>query len=223
MIFKNLKHFFLLTHKIIHSNWPFILKDAKISQSFKEKISIGVSIPTIQKNKNADKDYRINQRIKADKVRIVFGGSNDGDESTVLELKEAIKLAKDQGLDLVEVGPNQSPPVCRILDYGKFKFSQAKKMKQAKKSQSKIGLKEIRLRMRISQHDINSKKKQIASFLEEGNKVKISLLMRGRENAYPDLGVQILKRINDDLESISEIDKPPSLEGRTLSIILAPK
>ena len=111
-------------------------------------------------------------------MRIVFGGNSDGDESTVLDIKEAIKLAKDQGLDLVEVGPNQSPPVCRILDYGKFKFSQAKKMKQAKKSQSKIGLKEIRLRMRISQHDINSKKKQIASFLEEGNKVKISLLMR---------------------------------------------
>ena len=77
--------------------------------------------------------------------------------------------------------------------------------------------------MRISQHDIDSKKKQITSFLEEGNKVKISLLMRGRENAYPDLGVQILKKINDDLENISEIDKPPSLEGRTLSIILAPK
>ena len=201
-----------------------MLKDAKISQSFKRKqISIGVSIPTIQKNKNTDKDYRINHRIRAEKVRIVFGGNSDGDESTVLDLKEAIKLAKDQGLDLVEVGPNQSPPVCRILDYGKFKFSQAKKMKQAKKSQSKIGLKEIRLRMRISQHDINSKKKQISSFLEEGNKVKISLLMRGRENAYPDLGVQILKKINDDLENISEIDKPPSLEGRTLSIILAPK
>ena len=201
-----------------------MLKDAKISQSFIEsRISIGVSIPTIQKNKNTDKDHRINHRIKAEKVRIVFGGNSDGDESTVLDIKEAIKLAKDQGLDLVEVGPNQSPPVCRILDYGKFKFSQAKKMKQAKKSQSKIGLKEIRLRMRISQHDINSKKKQITSFLEEGNKVKISLLMRGRENAYPDLGVQILKKINDDLENISEIDKPPSLEGRTLSIILAPK
>ena len=199
-------------------------KDAKISQSFIEsRISIGVSIPTIQKNKNTDKDHRINHRIKAEKVRIVFGGNSDGDESTVLDIKEAIKLAKDQGLDLVEVGPNQSPPVCRILDYGKFKFSQAKKMKQAKKSQSKIGLKEIRLRMRISQHDIDSKKKQITSFLEEGNKVKISLLMRGRENAYPDLGVQILKKINDDLEGISEIDKPPSLEGRTLSIILAPK
>ena len=223
MIFKNFLIFYL-TFKFIFSNWPFIRKDAKISQSFIEsRISIGVSIPTIQKNKNTDKDYRINHRIKADKVRIVFGGNNEGDESTVLELKEAIKLAKDQGLDLVEVGPNQSPPVCRILDYGKFKFSQAKKMKQAKKSQSKIGLKEIRLRMRISQHDIDSKKKQITSFLEEGNKVKISLLMRGRENAYPDLGVQILKKINDDLENISEIDKPPSLEGRTLSIILAPK
>ena len=96
-------------------------------------------------------------------------------------------------------------------------------IKQAKKSQSKIGLKEIRLRMRISQHDIESKKKQIISFLEEGNKVKISLLMRGRENAYPDLGVEILKKINDDLENVSEIDKPPSLEGRTLSIIIAPK
>ena len=98
-----------------------------------------------------------------------------------------------------------------------------KKIKQAKKSQSKIGLKEIRLRMRIRQHDIESKKKQIISFLEEGNKVKISLLMRGRENAYPDLGVEILKKINDDLENVSEIDKPPSLEGRTLSIIIAPK
>ena len=107
----------------------------------------------------------------------------------------------------------------------KFKTEKTlnKKIKQAKKSQSKIGLKEIRLRMRISQHDIESKKKQIISFLEEGNKVKISLLMRGRENAYPDLGVEILKKINDDLENVSEIDKPPSLEGRTLSIIIAPK
>ena len=141
----------------------------------------------------------------------------------VVKLHKALEIAENAGLDLVEVGPNQSPPVCRILDYGKFKFSQAKKIKQAKKAQSKIGLKEIRLRMRISQHDIDSKKKQIISFLEEGNKVKISLLMRGRENAYPDLGVEILKKINDDLESISEIDKPPSLEGRTLSIIIAPK
>ena len=92
--------------------------------------------------------------------------------------REAIELAKSQGLDLVEVGPNQSPPVCRVLDYGKFKFSQAKKVKQAKKSQIKVGLKEMRLRMRISQHDIESKRKQIETFLKEGNKVKISLLFR---------------------------------------------
>ena len=123
---------------------------------------------------------------------------------------------------MVEVGPNQSPPVCRVLDYGKFKFSQAKKVKQAKKSQIKVGLKEMRLRMRISQHDIESKRKQIETFLKEGNKVKISLLFRGREQAYPELGVDILKKISGDLKEVSEIDKPPSMEGRTLSVILAP-
>ena len=139
-----------------------------------------------------------------------------------MSLDDAIKVATQQGLDLVEVGPNQSPPVCRILDYGKFKFSQAKKFKQAKKSQSKVGLKEIRLRMRISEHDIQSKQKQIESFLQGGNKVKISLLFRGREQAYPELGLNILKKVAGELKEVSEIDKAPSLEGRTLSLILAP-
>ena len=177
-----------------------------------------------KKNKNTEKDYRINQRIRAEKVRIVLGNSVDqSSDSTVLVLNEAIRLAQEQGLDLVEVGPNQNPPVCRILDYGKFKFSQAKKLKQAKKSQVKIGLKEMRLRMRISQHDIDSKRKQIETFLKEGNKVKISLMLRGRENAYPDLGIDILKKLYLDLKDLSEIDKAPSMEGRTLSIIIAPK
>tara|TARA_Y100001960_G_scaffold157629_1_gene165736 strand:- start:2370 stop:2942 length:573 start_codon:yes stop_codon:yes gene_type:complete len=186
--------------------------------------SIGESIPAIQKNKNTEKDYRINQRIRADKVRIVLGNSVDqNSDSTVLGLNEAINLAKEQGLDLVEVGPNQSPPVCRILDYGKFKFSQAKKLKQAKKSQVKIGLKEMRLRMRISQHDIDSKRKQIETFLKEGNKVKISLMLRGRENAYPELGVEILKNMYSELKDYCEIDKAPGMEGRTLSMIIAPK
>ena len=139
-----------------------------------------------------------------------------------MSLDDAIKVASQEGLDLVEVGPNQSPPVCRILDYGKFKFSQAKKVKQAKKSQSKVGLKEIRLRMRISEHDIQSKQKQIESFLQGGNKVKISLLFRGREQAYPELGLNVLKKVAGELKEVSEIDKAPSLEGRTLSLILAP-
>tara|TARA_B100001105_G_scaffold12264_1_gene9002 strand:+ start:1609 stop:2034 length:426 start_codon:yes stop_codon:yes gene_type:complete len=139
-----------------------------------------------------------------------------------MSLDDAIEVASQQGLDLVEVGPNQSPPVCRILDYGKFKFSQAKKVKQAKKSQSKVGLKEIRLRMRISEHDIQSKQKQIESFLQGGNKVKISLLFRGREQAYPELGLNILKKVAGELKEVSEIDKAPNLEGRTLSLILAP-
>jgi len=139
-----------------------------------------------------------------------------------MSLDDAIKVASQEGLDLVEVGPNQSPPVCRILDYGKFKFSQAKKVKQAKKSQSKVGLKEIRLRMRISEHDIQSKQKQIESFLLGGNKVKISLLFRGREQAYPELGLNILKKVAGELKEVSEIDKAPNLEGRTLSLILAP-
>ena len=138
-------------------------------------------------------------------------------------MNEAIRLAQEQGLDLVEVGPNQNPPVCRILDYGKFKFSQAKKLKQAKKSQVKIGLKEMRLRMRISQHDIDSKRKQIETFLKEGNKVKISLMLRGRENAYPELGVEILRNMYSELKEYCEIDKTPGMEGRTISMIIAPK
>ena len=138
-------------------------------------------------------------------------------------LKDAIRLAQEQGLDLVEVGPNQNPPVCRILDYGKFKFSQAKKLKQAKKSQVKIGLKEMRLRMRISQHDVDSKRKQIETFLKEGNKVKISLMLRGRENAYPELGVEILRNMYSELKEYCEIDKTPGMEGRTISMIIAPK
>ncbi len=186
--------------------------------------SIGESIPAIQKNKNTEKDYRINQRIRAEKVRIVLGNSVDqSSDSTVLVLNEAIRLAQEQGLDLVEVGPNQNPPVCRILDYGKFKFSQAKKLKQAKKSQVKIGLKEMRLRMRISQHDIDSKRKQIETFLKEGNKVKISLMLRGRENAYPELGVEILRNMYSELKEYCEIDKTPGMEGRTISMIIAPK
>ncbi|MEC7880784.1 MAG: translation initiation factor IF-3 [Chloroflexota bacterium] len=185
---------------------------------------MGESIPAIQKNKNTEKDYRINQRIRAEKVRIVLGSSVDqGSDSTVLILKDAIRLAQEQGLDLVEVGPNQNPPVCRILDYGKFKFSQAKKLKQAKKSQVKIGLKEMRLRMRISQHDIDSKRKQIETFLKEGNKVKISLMLRGRENAYPELGVEILRNMYSELKEYCEIDKTPGMEGRTISMIIAPK
>tara|TARA_B100001996_G_scaffold129774_1_gene98625 strand:+ start:2433 stop:2894 length:462 start_codon:yes stop_codon:yes gene_type:complete len=153
-----------------------------------------------------------------------LGSSVDqGSDSTVLILKDAIRLAQEQGLDLVEVGPNQNPPVCRILDYGKFKFSQAKKLKQAKKSQVKIGLKEMRLRMRISQHDIDSKRKQIETFLKEGNKVKISLMLRGRENAYPELGVEILRNMYSELKEYCEIDKTPGMEGRTISMIIAPK
>ncbi len=153
-----------------------------------------------------------------------MGSSVDqGSDSTVLILKDAIRLAQEQGLDLVEVGPNQNPPVCRILDYGKFKFSQAKKLKQAKKSQVKIGLKEMRLRMRISQHDIDSKRKQIETFLKEGNKVKISLMLRGRENAYPELGVEILRNMYSELKEYCEIDKTPGMEGRTISMIIAPK
>ncbi|MEG3582279.1 MAG: translation initiation factor IF-3 [Chloroflexota bacterium] len=164
----------------------------------------------------------MNRRIRSEKVRVVSGSSEKNVESTVMSLDDAIKVASQQGLDLVEVGPNQSPPVCRILDYGKFKFSQAKKVKQAKKSQSKVGLKEIRLRMRISEHDIQSKQKQIESFLQGGNKVKISLLFRGREQAYPELGLNVLKKVAGELKEVSEIDKAPSLEGRTLSLILAP-
>ena len=156
------------------------------------------------------KKYRVNREIRSNSVRVIIGRKDS--DSQLLDVRDAIKLAEEQGLDLVEVAPNHNPPVCRILDYGKFKFIQSKKAKEAKKSQSKILMKDVRLRMRIGDHDMKAKQKRIRFFIT----------FRGREMAYPDLAVNLLKKVAEELQDISIIDKAPSIEGRSLSIVLAP-
>jgi len=166
------------------------------------------------------KKYRVNREIRSNSVRVIIGRKDS--DSQLLDVRDAIKLAEEQGLDLVEVAPNHNPPVCRILDYGKFKFIQSKKAKEAKKSQSKILMKDVRLRMRIGDHDMKAKQKRIRFFITSGFKVRIAVFFRGREMAYPDLAVNLLKKVAEELQDISIIDKAPSIEGRSLSIVLAP-
>ena len=147
----------------------------------------------------------------------------DGTQLGILNIKEAIELATNKGLDVVEVSPNTEPPVCRILDYGKFLFEQKKKKQGAKKKQKSIQVKEIKFRPLIEIGDYEVKLNKIRDFLEQGNKVKVSLRYRGREMRHVELGHNLLKRVVDDIESIAAIEQDAEFEGRQLVMVVAPK
>ena len=138
-------------------------------------------------------------------------------------MQDAIKEALKAGLDLVEVAPNSSPPVCRIMDYGKFRYQQSKKMQVAKKHQVSVQLKEIRLRPRTEEHDLQTKIKHIKKFLEQNNKVKVTMMFRGREIVYTDLGRAVMEEIKKELEPVCSVDQQPRVEGRNMVMILTPK
>ena len=138
-------------------------------------------------------------------------------------MQDAVKEAVKAGLDLVEVAPNSSPPVCRIMDYGKFRYQQSKKMQVAKKHQVSVQLKEIRLRPRTEEHDLQTKIKHIKKFLEQNNKVKITMMFRGREIVYTDLGRAVMEEIKKELEPVCSVDQQPRVEGRNMVMILTPK
>ena len=140
-----------------------------------------------------------------------------------MTLGEALAIAARTGLDLVEVSPNASPPVCKIMDYGKFRYQQNKKLQDAKKSQTIIQVKEIRLRPKTEEHDLEVKLKHIKKFLSQGDKVKITMMFRGRELAYTEIGRKIMEELKANLEEISVIDQQPRLEGRNMIMIVAPK
>jgi translation initiation factor IF-3 len=140
-----------------------------------------------------------------------------------MTLAEALDIAAKAGLDLVEVAPNSAPPVCRIMDYGKFRYQQSKKQQVAKKSQSVIQVKEIRIRPKTDEHDLQVKIKHIKKFLSQNDKVKITMMFRGREIAYTDLGRKIMDDIQKELAEISVIDQHPRLEGRNMVMIVSPK
>jgi translation initiation factor IF-3 len=141
----------------------------------------------------------------------------------IIPLTEALAMAAKAGLDLVEVSPNSTPPVCRIMDYGKFRYQQSKKQQVAKKSQSIIQVKEVRIRPKTEEHDLQVKTKQIRKFLGQNDKVKVAMMFRGREIAYADMGRKIMEDIKAELADISIIDQHPKVEGRNMVMILSPK
>ncbi len=135
---------------------------------------------------------------------------------------EALRIANERGLDLVEVAPTASPPVCRLMDYGKYKYEQTKKEREAKKNQKIVLLKEMRLRPKIDEHDLEFKTKLVQKFLEEGDKVKVTVVFRGREMAHPQLGREVLDAVVDKLKSVANVERTPLMEGKAMSMILAP-
>ncbi|MBU98933.1 MAG: translation initiation factor IF-3 [Rhodospirillaceae bacterium] len=163
---------------------------------------------------------RVNTDILNDEVRCI---SPEGEQLGVMKTADAIAQADAQGLDLVEVSPNTDPPVCKILDYGKFKYEAQKKKNEAKKKQKIIEVKEIKLRPNIDEHDYQVKMRNVQKFLDEGDKVKVTMRFRGREMAHQELGVNVLNRVRDDTEDVAKIEAFPKLEGRQMIMVIAPK
>jgi translation initiation factor IF-3 len=147
----------------------------------------------------------------------------DGDQVGVIPLAQALEMAAKAGLDLVEVAPGSVPPVCRIMDYGKFRYQQSKKLQVAKKSQSVIQVKEIRLRPKTEEHDLQTKVKHIQKFLGQNDKVKVTMMFRGREIAYTEIGMKIMETLLSSLADVCTVDQRPKMEGRSMVMILLPK
>lgn len=163
---------------------------------------------------------RYNSQINAPQVRLV---KEDGSMHGVVPLREALNMAEEAGLDLVEISPNASPPVCKILDIGKFKYEAQKKLNEARKKQKVIEVKEIKMRPGIDDHDYDVKMRAIHRFLEEGDKVKVTLRFRGREMAHQELGARLLDKVRDETLETSKVEQSPKMEGRQMVMVLAPK
>ncbi|MBN1266309.1 MAG: translation initiation factor IF-3 [Anaerolineales bacterium] len=168
---------------------------------------------------SSNEEYRINERIRTREVRLI---GPEGENIGVVSTQEALQIARDAELDLVEVAPNSDPPVCRVLDYGKFLYEKAKKDREARKSQSKVEIKEIRLRPKTSDHHRGFKVRDARNWLNDGKKVRVRIRFRGREITYPELALEDLKQIADDLADIATIEQAPNMEGRTMFMMLAP-
>ncbi|MEG0545938.1 MAG: translation initiation factor IF-3 [Oscillospiraceae bacterium] len=162
---------------------------------------------------------QINEDIRDREIRVI---TDDGEQLGIMSAKDALKVAEERNLDLVKIAPNGTPPVCKIMDYGKFRFEQAKRDKEAKKNQRIVDIKEIRLSLNIDTHDFDTKLNHAKKFLESGNKVKVSIRFRGREMAHPQLGDVTMKKFAEACSDIATIEKPSKLEGRQMLMFLAP-
>lgn len=167
-----------------------------------------------------DDGVRRNELIHAREVRVIGA---EGEQLGILQRNEAIAMAREIGCDLVEVSSNATPPVCRIMDYGKFKYEQPKKKQDAKKRQAVVQVKEIKVRPKTDEHDYETKLKHIRSFLEDGDRCKVTVFFRGREIVHKDRGIEILERIVKDLEDVGKVEQEPRAEGRTLQMLVVPK
>jgi translation initiation factor IF-3 len=163
---------------------------------------------------------RVNDQIDTAQVRLI---DQDGGMVGVVSLHKALQLAYDAGLDLVEISPGADPPVCKLLDIGKFKYEQQKKQNEARKKQKVIEIKEIKMRPGIDDHDYDVKKRAMIRFLEEGDKVKITLRFRGREMVHSELGARVLERVRADLAEVAKVEMSPRMEGRQMTMVVAPK
>ncbi|MFO7555146.1 MAG: translation initiation factor IF-3 [Desulfobacterales bacterium] len=179
----------------------------------------GVGITITKRTNRADR-ININRNIKAKEVRVI---DPDGNQIGVIPTYKAIAVANDFGLDLVEISPNASPPVCKIMDYGRYKYERTKKKQEAKKKQTTFQLKEIKVRPKTGDHDLNTKINHIKKFIARKDKVKVTVIFRGREITLTQLGNQLLEKVVEETEEIAIVEQPPKFEGRTMVMVLAPK
>jgi len=165
------------------------------------------------------KELRINDQLRAQEVRLIDDQNN---QLGVLSLDAALRIASEKGLDLVEVAPQANPPVCRLMDYGRFKFETIKREKDQRRKQNVIKLKEMKLRPKVAEHDFQTKFRGVKQFLEQGEKVKVTIMFRGREMVHQEIGRRLLDRVADAAKEIAVVERQPLLEGRNLFMILAP-
>ncbi|MBC7076215.1 MAG: translation initiation factor IF-3 [Syntrophomonadaceae bacterium] len=166
------------------------------------------------------KDWRVNDDIRVKEVRLI---SETGEQLGIVPIKKALEISVEKNLDLVEVAPSAKPPVCRLMDYGKFKFEQSKKEKEARKKQKIVSVKEVKMRPNIEEHDFKVKAKNARRFLTSGDKVKLTIMFRGRQITHPELGERLALKLAEELSDISTVEKAPKVEGRNMVAVFVPK
>lgn len=168
----------------------------------------------------SNKELQINEQIRDKEVRVI---DSDGSQLGIMPARKALELAEQKNLDLVKIAPQAAPPVCKIIDYGKYRFEQSKREKEQRKNQRVVEIKEVRLSLNIDTHDFETKKNHAVRFIAEGNKVKASIRFRGREMGHPELGLEIMNRFAEAMGEVANVERQPKLEGRTMLMFLAPK
>ncbi|WP_407724274.1 translation initiation factor IF-3 [Ruminococcus sp. JL13D9] len=167
-----------------------------------------------------DNNIQINEEIRDAELRVI---SSDGQQLGIMSAKQALEIAEQKNLDLVKIAPQSKPPVCKIMDYGKYRFEQSKREKEARKNQHIVDIKEVRLSLNIDTHDFNTKLNNALKFIKHGDKVKVSIRFRGREMGHPEIGLETMKRFAEACSEIAVVEKPAKLEGRQMLMFLTPK